>query len=832
MTRRLFALVAVLAVCFTAARSQTLMTDEQVASYIASEITNGTSQTKIMTDLFKKGVTTDQLSRARKLLEAQRDPVATTKKVDRQREIEKHQETVKPELPEFETVNNVSLQQYTALDSLEMVSQENAPQKKIFGHDIFNQQNLTFEPNTNMATPADYVLGAGDQVIVDVWGASQKTFDTTISPDGVIIIDEVGPIKLAGLSVESARSAVKKKLGQYYGDCRFNLSLGNIRTVQVQVVGEVVMPGSYSLSGLSTTFNALYAAGGISEKGTLRNIKVYRNNKVLTTVDVYDYLVNGNGRSDVRLQDKDLILVGTYDCLVKVDGQVKRPMYYEMRKGESVKRLIDLAGGYANEAYTKNVKLTRKSGTEYSIYTVDEFEAGGFSVADGDEVMVDAIMARYTNMVEVRGAVMRPSQFQLSSKIQSVKELVEAADGLREDAYTTRAIMHRQKDDLSLEMVSVDIKGILDGTSADVPLKKNDVLFVASKNEMRGEWKLNLKGEILYPGEYPYAENTSLQDAILLAGGLTDAGSLAQVDVYRRIINKTAKSDTKKIAEHFSFSLDENFRIVGDTTFFLKPYDEVVIRKSPSYDTQQYVNVRGCVNFTGAYAITRKDYRLSDLVRDCGGFTSLAYVNGARMTRQLTDDEKVQRNNALRTAQAKLYEEELDKDNDNDKNKNKDMDFAKADSLLALKMGLGDSYTMAIDLKEAIANPGGPQDIVLQTGDLLSVPQYSNIVKIRGEVAFPVSMNYKKGEKLKYYIKHAGGYADKAKKRGVYIAYANGSIAKADKGSRNTVQPGCEIIVPTKEQTEKLKAAEIVSLGTGTASLAAVVLSILNIVKK
>ncbi len=823
MTRRIFAIAAMLVVCFTVAKSQSLMTDEQVANYIATEVTKGTSQTKVVTDLFKKGVTTEQLSRARKLLESQKDPVATKKKVDRKRELEVHQEKVKPEQTQYEPVNNVSLQEFTALDSLEIAALENAPEKKIFGHDIFNKENLTFEPNTNMATPADYVLGAGDQVIIDVWGASQTTFDETISPDGIIMIDDVGPIKLAGLSVESARSAIKKKLGQYYGGCSFNLSVGNIRTVQVQVVGEVVMPGSYSLSGLSTAFNALYAAGGISEKGTLRNIKVYRNNRILTTVDVYDYLINGNGKSDVRLQDKDLILVGTYDCLVKVDGQVKRPMYYEMRKGESVKRVIDFAGGYANEAYTKNVKLTRKSGTEYSLYTVDEFEAGGFSVADGDEVMVDAIVARYSNMVEVRGAVMHPSQYQLSGKIQSVKELVEAADGLREDAYTTRAIMHRQKDDLSLEMVGVDIKGILDGTCADIPLKKNDVLFVASKNEMRGTWTLNVKGEIVYPGEYPYAENTSLQDVILLAGGLTDAASLAQVDVYRRIINKSTKSDENRNVDHFSFSLDENFCIQDDTTFYLKPFDEIVIRKSPSYETQQYVTVKGCVNFVGAYAITKKDYRLSDLIKECGGFTSLAYVDGARMTRRLTEDEKVQRNNALRTAQVKLYEQSLDQE--------KGIDFAKSDSLLSLKMGLDDSYTMAIDLSQAIANPGGPQDIVLQSGDSLSVPQYSNIVRISGEVAFPISMNYKKGERINYYINHAGGYADKAKKRGVYVVYANGSISKAEKGSRNTVQPGCEIIVPTKEQTEKLKAAEIVSIGTGAASLAAIVVSILNIVK-
>lgn len=823
MIRRILFVTAMLIAGLCATHAQSLMSDEQVAGYIASEIAKGTSQTKIVTDLFQKGVSTDQISRARKLLEAQRNTVATKPKIDRQRESDQHKETVKPLDVPYDSVNSISLQQYTALDSLEIASLENAPIKKIFGHDIFNLENLTFEPNINMPTPVNYILGAGDQVIVDVWGASQKTFDTTISPDGVIVIDEIGPIRLAGLTVEGAKAAIKKKLGQYYGDCSFNLSLGNIRTIQVQVVGEVKMPGSYSLSGLATTFNALYTAGGITETGTLRNIKVYRNNKVLTVVDVYDYLINGNTKSDVRLQDKDIIVVGTYDCLVKVSGQVKRPMYYEMRKEENVKQVITFSGGYANEAYTKNVRLIRKSGLEYSIHTIDEFEMGAFIVADGDELEIDAINARYSNMVEVRGAVMHPGQFQLGNKIQSVGELIKAADGLREDAYNKRAIMHRQKDDLSLEMVSVDVQGILDGKVADVPLKKNDVLFIPSKNEMRGDWNINIVGEIIYPGKYPFAENSTIQDAILLAGGLTDAASLAQVDIYRRVVNRTTKQDRDKIAEHFAFSLNENYEIMSDTTFYLKPYDQVVIRRSPGYETQETVTINGCVNFAGSYVITKKDYRLSDLIRESGGFTSLAYTPGARLTRKLTFNEKIQRNNALRQAQSKLYEESYDSD--------KKFDLEKADSLLAIKMGLDDTYPLAIDLSKALSEPGGPHDIVLQKGDSLSIPQFSNIVKIKGEVAFPISMNYKKGEKLSYYIKHAGGYADKAVKRGIYIVYANGAVAKAEKGSRNTVQPGCEIIVPTKEISKKLTTAEIMSIGTGGASLAAIIISILNIIK-
>ncbi len=823
MIRKLLLLTGIFACFITTTFAQSSMTDEQVAKYISREVTKGTSQSKIVTNLFKKGVTTAQLSRARKLLETQRDAVATTPVVNRTRDAEKHQEKINPQTKNYEPVNNIGLQNFTALDSLDIIARQLVPEKKIFGHDIFNNENLTFEPNVNMPTPVNYILGAGDQVIIDVWGASQKTFDTTISPDGMIVIDEIGPIRLAGMTVEKARAAVKAKLGQYFGDSSFNVSLGNIRTIMVQVVGEVTMPGSYSLGGLSSAFNALYAAGGVTETGTLRNIKVYRNNKIIAVVDVYDYLVNGNASSDVRLQDKDLIVVGTYECLVKAEGQIKRPMYYEMRPTESVKQLINFAGGYANKAYTKNVKLIRKTGTEYSIHTVEEFDMGGFNICDGDELQVDSINARYSNMVEVRGAVMHPGQFQLGNKIQSVRELVNAADGLREDAYTVRAVMHRQKEDLTLEMINIDIKGIVDGTSADVPLKKNDLLFIPSKNEMRSDWNFKVKGEVVYPGQYPFAENTTLQDIILLSGGLTDAASLAQVDVYRRIINRHAKQDNQKIADHFTFSLDENYNITSDTIFHLRPYDEIVIRKNPNYEEQKTVTVKGCINFAGTYVITKKNYRLSDLIKEAGGFSSLAYSEGAKLTRRLTPDEIIQRDNALRRAQTQLYEESLA----NDKNIN----FEIADTLLTLKMGLDDTYPMAIDLAQALAEPGGPHDVILQEGDSLNIPQYSNIVKVKGEVAFPISMNYKKGEKLSYYIKHAGGYSDKAIKRGVYIIYANGSVAKADKNSRATVKPGCDIIVPTKELANKMTTAEKMSLGTSTASLAAVIVSILNLVK-
>lgn len=819
--------------------AQSQMTDEQVATYVVKEMKRGTSQQTIVTNLMGKGVTLAQLNRVRKnYLAAQKsqlDPNSNlTREIQRTREKqldEKKQQTndehldqMRRVMPPYENINGNNYYDEGIEDSLLLYMEGMMGSKKIFGHDIFNKENLTFEPNMNMATPANYTLGAGDQVIIDVWGASQKTFDCTISPDGVIVIEEIGPIYIAGMSVQAATSAVKSKLGQFYGGSKVSLAVGQTRTIQVQVVGEVELPGSYALSGLASAFNALYAAGGINDIGTLRNIKVYRNSRIIATVDVYDYLVNGNSSSDVRLQDKDIIVVGPYDCLVQVDGKVKRPMYYEMRSDESVKQLLRFAGGFAGDAYTRNVRLSRKSGDERSIYTIGEFDMGGFTVADGDEVYVDSVVMKYSNMVEVRGAINHAGQYQVGNTIQSVRALIEAAGGLREDAYQERAVMHRQKEDLTLEMVGVDLKGIIEGSAPDLALQKNDMLFIPSKTEMRGDWNFNIKGEVVYPGTYPYTDNTTLQDIILQAGGLTDAASLAHVNVYRRISDPTTTVDNDKVAEQYSFSLNEKFEIVSDTTFYLKPFDEIYIRRSPGYKEQQNVQIDGCVNFEGEYTLTKKDYRLSDLVKAAGGFTSLAYVPGARLTRQLTDDERMQRDNALRQAQIQLYEQTLQADNAN-------MDFEKADTLLSMKMNLDDSYPVAVDLDKAMSEPGGIYDIVLREGDILTVPQFTNTVKVSGEVSYPISMNYRKGEKLMYYINHAGGFANKARKRSVYVVYANGAVEKINRSSAKSVQPGCEIVVPTKDETTKLSTAEKMALGTGTASIATIIVSLINLLK-
>ena len=841
------ALVLALGWCSLTVSAQR-MTDSQVVDFVKKEQAKGTNQQDIVTKLLQKGVTTDQLRRIRQKYEAQQNQMGAvdlnpntevTNGTNRQRtnkekalmQMQAQKQNARMIKGQYEDRNLTMDDRKEAMndaigfmdiDSLIYYQNYFKDESQVFGRNLFSNKNLTFEPNQNMATPANYRLGAGDNVIIDVWGASQETFECMVSPDGVVVIEGVGPIQIAGQTVQQATATIKGKLGQYYSDCQFALSVADTRSIQVQVAGEVVMPGTYTLSSLSTAFNALYAAGGINETGTLRDIKVYRNGRQIGTIDVYDFLMHGSNAGDVRLEDNDVIVVGPYDCLVNVRGKVKRPMFYEMKSTESVKQLLAYAGGMAGNAYTKNVRLMRKAGEEYSIHTIDEFQMSAFCVKDGDSLYVDSIIPRYSNLVEVRGAVKHPGQFQLGGNIQSVKDLLKAVDGLAEDAFQSRAVMHRQKEDLTLEMVSVDIEGIIAGTCPDIALRKGDVLFIPSVVDMKGEQTLTINGEVLYPGVYQFAENTSVEDLILQAGGLTDAASLAKVDVFRRVSDANSTEDNGKMAEAFSISIDKNLA-KGDSTFRLQPYDVVMVRKSPSYSEQRNVMVSGCVNFVGQYSMTSTNYRLSDLVKAAGGLTEIGYSKGARLNRVMTPDERLQRESALRAAQIAMYEEAMQDE--------KGYNMSQADSLLDMKMNLGSTYPVAVNLEKALAEPGGQYDLVLREGDHLVVPQYSSTVKVSGEVSYPISMNYKKGESLGYYIKRAGGYGNRAKKKGVYAIYMNGAVEKISKRSSKDIQPGTEIVVPTKQKSKRMTTGEVMAIASGSASLASVVVALISILK-
>ena len=847
-----FLLACLACLCFQFMSAQS-MSDDQVVKYVMEQQEKGKDQQTIVSQLLQKGVTVDQLRRIREKYEAEgKQPGALdltgksqatgsssrmrgrTEKERAQDDRQKRSNYMvrsRREMLESEDkdVRGKRLNEeigFMDIDSLIYYQNyfKEDEGRQVFGRNIFYNEMLTFEPSLNIPTPADYRLGAGDGVIIDVWGASQTTFEETVSPDGTVTLEEIGPVRLAGMTVAEANDYVKEYLGRFFSGSSITLTVGEVRSVQVQVMGEVMMPGSYTLSALSTAFNALYAAGGINDIGTLRDIKVYRGGRVISTIDVYDYILNGNTKGDVRLEDNDVIVVGPYDCLVNIQGKVKRPMYYEMRESESVASILDYAGGFAGDAYTNNIRVIRKSGREYSVHTVGEFEMNGFLLKDGDSLYVDSVIPRFSNMAEVRGAVFHPGQYQMDGSIKTVRQLIQAADGLREDAFVTRAVMHRQQEDLTMAALSVDIEGIMAGTSPDIPLQKNDVLYIPSALEMKGERTLTINGEVNYPGIYEYADSTAIEDLILQAGGLTEAASMARVDVFRRIKNPDAVTDDEKMAETYTFSLRDGFVMGEGEDFHLQPYDEVFVRRSPAYSEQQNVKISGAVNFEGEYAMDTKDYRLSDLVKAAGGLSSLGYAKGARLQRPLNDEEKKQRETSMRNSQIQLYEESLRSD--------KEYDLAKADSILNLRLDLGESYLVAINLEKALENPGGVDDIRLREGDELVVPQFINTVKISGEVMFPTSMSYEKGKSLKYYIKRAGGFADRAHKSHVYAIYMNGSVKELGRRTgKGDIQPGCEIMVPSKPQRNKMTPQEIMTIGTSTASLATVIATLVNILK-
>ena len=789
------------------------MTDDQVLTFIAKETKNGTPQSTIATQLISKGVTMSQLQRVRR-------------KAERLRAEEQAAEDFAAHQEEVGLVDESKTKDETTInpeqEPTEKVEEKNG--RQVFGRNIFSSQNLTFAPAQNIATPANYVLGAGDEVTINIWGASQQTLQQTISPDGYIVISDVGPIRLAGLTVNKAKAALRSRLGQAYADCQFDLSLTDLRSMQVQVMGEVVRPGTYTLSSLSSAFNALYAAGGVNDIGTLRDIRIYRRGSQVASIDVYDYILHGNTTRDIRLTDGDVIKVGPYDCLVRIAGHVKRPMWYEMKTSETVKDLLEYAGGFDGKAYTKGVRLKRTMGAEYSIFTIDDPQMGTFHLVDGDLVEADENLVRYNNMVEVRGAVKHPGEFQLGDKIQSVKDLLLAADGLIESAYTKRAIMHREKEDKSKEIISVDALGILEGTAVDIPLHNGDVLFIPDKLDMQGNLTVQVNGEINYPGEYPYAEHTTLRDMILLAGGITQAGSLARVDIFRRLRNVHATEDDVRAAEHFTFSLNEDFSLAQDTTFELAPFDIVYVRKSPAYEEQKNVSIVGQANFPGIYTMTKKNYRLSDLIKDCGGITDQGYIRGAALTRTMTQEEREQRDANNMRAQIDIYESGL--------RDGKDLNLQLADSLLSLKAVTANIYSIAVDLEKAMKEPGGVHDIVLREGDVLSIPKPNNTVKVSGEVMHPVSMAYEEGKSVKYYIRHAGGYARKAYKRHAYGIHMNGSVMKLSSRTSKHIEPGTEIVVPSKAGHKGMTTPEIMSTTSAAASLSSVIVALMHLITK
>ena len=794
------------------------MSDDQVIQYVKEANKSGKSQKQITTELLRRGVTKEQVSR----IQQKYSESNTVSNKSNEMPSQLRQRTLVDDgggqrrTTDYSEVGMLDETVGGRVDNRadNTATTDNASQ--IFGHDVFTNRNLTFEPSINLATPVDYRLGPGDEVIIDVWGASENTIRQSISPEGTIQVSGLGPVQLSGMTVKDANAYLQREFSKIYSGIsgseptsQIKLTLGDIRTIQINIMGEVAVPGTYTLSSFSSVFHALYRAGGVNKIGSLRSIKVVRNGKTIADLDVYDYLMKGKMKDDIRLQEGDVIIVNPYESLVRIAGKVKRPMFYEMKPTETVATILNYAGGFTGDAYKKAVRIIRKSGREHQVYNVDEMDYSVFRLDDGDSISVDAVLKRFENRVEIRGAVYRSGLYELSGTVNTVKQLIKKAEGLRGDAFLNRALLDRENEDLSHEVIAVDLGGLLKGTVADIPLQKNDILYIPSIHDLKEEETISIHGEVASPGTFLFSKNMTIEDLLVQSGGLLEAAATTKVDITRRIKDPKSTSFSSVLGKTYSFDIKDGLVVGGEGDFHLEPFDEVYVRKSPAYRKQQNVVVAGEVLFGGNYALVKKNERLSDLISKAGGITPDAYVKGARLIRKMTEEEQRRQADAVRMAR---------------------MGEGK-DSISVEKLNISDTYTVGINLEKAISNPGSDFDMVLREGDVLFIPEYINTVKISGAVMYPNTVLYKRGESLRYYINQAGGYGNLAKKKKAYVVYMNGTVSRLKSRDKKAIEPGCEIIVPSKEEKKRMSTAEILGMGSTTASIAAMIATMVNLFK-
>lgn len=815
LMRRLITLFFLVFVLSGVAMAQQ-MSDDQVIQYVKEANKSGKSQKQISTELLRRGVTKEQVTRIQQKYSGNK---ATEKSTDVSTQLRQRTLVDGNVSRRGTSVADLSGPEFSD-DSFELKPDSDAIAKnttsQIFGHDLFTNRNLTFEPSINLATPVNYRLGPGDEVIIDIWGASENTIRQSISPEGTILVSGLGPVQLSGMTVKDANAYLQREFSKIYSgisgnepNSQIKLTLGDIRTIQINIMGEVAVPGTYTLSSFSSVFHALYRAGGVNKIGSLRSIKVIRDGKTVADLDVYNYLMKGKMKDDIRLQEGDVIIVNPYESLVRISGKVKRPMFYEMKPTETVATILDYSGGFTGDAYKKVVRIIRKSGREHQVYNVDEMDYSIFRLDDGDSISVDGVLKRFENRVEIRGAVYRAGLYELSGTVNTVKQLIKKAEGVRGDAFLNRVLLDREHEDLSHEIIAIDLAGMLKGTVADVPLQKNDILYIPSINDLKEEETISIHGEVANPGTFLFSNKMTIEDMLIQAGGLLEAAATTKVDVTRRIKDPKSTSFSSVLGKTFTFDIKDGLVVGGEENFYLEPFDEIYVRKSPAYRKQQNVVIAGEVLFGGNYALMKKNERLSDLVSKAGGVTPDAYVKGARLIRKMTEEEQRRQADAVRMAQ---------------------MGEGK-DSISVEKLNISDTYTVGINLGKAIANPGSDFDLVLREGDILFIPEYINTVKISGAVMYPNTVLYKKGESLRFYINQAGGYGNLAKKKKAYVVYMNGTVSRLKARDRKAIEPGCEIIVPSKEEKKRMSTAEILGMGSTTASIAAMIATMVNLFK-
>ena len=785
------------------------MSDEQVVDYVKRQVQQGKDQKQIAKELLSRGVSVKQLERLKSQYESQQKRQETISgDIDRARVYngerrEKSNKKRRKTSSSYATSDfEDSYGEIDNYDEYENIESEN-DSLRIFGHDIFRSNSLSFESSMNVATPTNYTLGPGDEVILDIYGASQLSETMKVSPDGTVTIPNEGPVNIAGLTVAQAQAKVRRTIGGHYQESNIRLTVGQTRTIIVNVMGEVREPGTYTLSAFATVFNALYLAGGVNNIGTLREVKVSRNGRIITSVDIYDFILNGRLTGNVMLRDNDVIMVGTYSNLVKIEGKVKRPMYYEMKKNESLQSLLKYAGGFTGDAYKQKVRVERKSDDGLTVHNVDEWDFTTFACEDGDIAVVSPVIERYRNTVTITGAVFREGQYKLGGNVNTVKTLVDQAGGLKEQAFTTRAVLHRMREDRTLNSMTINLKGILDGAAPDVVLQNEDELIISSTEEITSKQSLTIYGDVVMPGVYKYSDGETLEDLITEAGGLLESASLLNVEVARRIMSADDNPDGKKMAKIYQATLAEGLAIEGETGLKLRPYDIVTIHRSPNYQEQKVVNISGEVLYGGSYVLSDKEERITDILKRAGGMTKNAYVDGVQLIRKVSKKELDIQRMKLEVA--------------------KNM----ADSLEIMSALQKTSYSVGIDLRKALDNPGSGNDIIMHEGDSIYIPQLNNVVKISGEVMFPNTIAYEKDRKASYYINQAGGLTKKAKRKLAYIVYPNGQVSRLSKGK---ILPGCEVVVPTppEKKIDTNRTSLFMALASSVATIAAVLITALK----
>ena len=789
LSKRWMAVTAGLFILCGSVWAQSSMSDEQVLEYAQQGAAEGKTRDELISELALRGVNRAQAERVYALYLSRQN---TNQAVAASQDISR--------------VHSVSGE----VTDESQVSSFVSSNANVYGRNIFRDRGLNFSPSENLATPRNYRLGPGDEVIIDIFGQNQTTLRSTISPEGSINADILGPVYLSGMTVEEANSYLKKRLAKIYGGLSgsgtdMRLSLGQIRTIQVNIVGDVTSPGTYVLSAFATAFHALYRAGGVVDPGTLRNIKVVRGGKVVGIVDVYEFLMKGDLTSDIRLEEGDVILVSPYTSLVNVEGGVKRPMFFEMKEGETLANLFEYAGGFSNGANKDFVTVIRQDNKSFEVRTVEEADYATFRLVTGDRVEVGELQSLFENRIIIHGAVYFPGTYELG-EIRTAKGLVEKAGGLLPDAFGGRVVVNREHPDKTKEIFSINLTDILEGKSPDFVLQNNDELFIASSFDLKDHGNMSISGMVKNPGSFPFAENTTIEDIIILAGGLQDGASHARIDVTRRKKDANGMVATSDIGELYSFSLKDGLMDDGDRSFVLEPYDEVVVHRSPSYNVQRHFTISGEVNFPGTYSFTSREERISDLVKKAGGLTKFAYIEGARLVRRATGEELRQANEMV-----EIIEQKTDTIN------------------IQARQATRSTFTVAVDLEKALANPGGDEDVVLREGDRLEIPVLSNVVRIHGAVKYPTAVNYDGSMRGRDYVKAAGGYDEKALRSKAYVVNMNGR-AKKLRGCTK-IDPGAEIYIPYKQEKKKeFNYTAISAIAAAASSLGTMAMTIVYII--